>query len=125
MLTIESLAGNPLRLVAPGRLARVVSMAIGLLNVLADFGIDRVSTFKESVESEQLNTRWHLPSALSDCEGLRKGAELLRCRCGATKCRDARQITFSRELKAEWSAASGKIVYSQRSQNSSPRGYSD
>src|SRR5258705_4599054 len=73
MLTIESLAGNPLRLVAPGRLARVVSMAIGLLNVLVDFGIDRVFPFKESVESEQLDTRWRLPSALSDCEGLRKG----------------------------------------------------
>jgi len=54
MLTIESLAGNPLRLVAPGRLARVVSMAIGLLNVLVDFGIDRVSPFKESVKVNRL-----------------------------------------------------------------------
>jgi hypothetical protein len=60
MLTIESLAGNPLRLVAPGRLARVVSMTIGLLNVLVDFGIDRISPFKESVESEQIDTRWRL-----------------------------------------------------------------
>jgi len=32
-------------------------MAIGLLNVLVDFGIDRVSPFKESVESEQIDTR--------------------------------------------------------------------